>query len=235
MRIVRLRFSPAAMPGACDGTIASWRRQRQILVMNIWCSASVRRLVLALMVLAGGTPRHVLAAQLDGVSFPATQTVGNATLALNGVGLRTFSVFAINVYVAGLYLQRPSHDANAILASGGNKMLLLHFVHDVSAEKVRDTWRTGLLRNCPAPCEISQGKLSAFLNALPAMRAGETVELVFTPDGMQAYYDQKPAGEIPDPEFARLMLAVFIGPNTTVPQLRQELLGLQSSATVATN
>lgn len=198
-------------------------------------SAPIRRLVLTAMLLAGIAPHQALAAQLDGVSFPATQTVGNTTLVLNGVGLRTYSVFSIDIYVAGLYLQQPSHDADAILASGGDKVVLLHFVHDVGAKKVRDTWRKGLLGNCPSPCEISQTQLSAFLNSLPAMRAGEDVELVFTPDGMHAYYNQQPAGYIPDPEFAKLMLAVFIGPDTTVPQLRQELLGLQSGVTVAAN
>ena len=187
------------------------------------------------MLLAGGTPRPTLAAELDGVRFPDTASVGSTTLVLNGVGLRTSSVLAINVYVVGLYLQQPSHDANAILASGGDKVLLLHFLHDVGVDKIRDAWRKGLLRNCPAPCNIAPGQISAFLNSLQAMHAGEDVELVFSPDGVHAYYDQHPAGYISDPEFARLMLTVFIGQNTLVPELRQELLGLQQGVAVAAN
>src|SRR5271165_7036093 len=101
---------------------------------------SVLRLAVAAMLLAGGAPRPTLAAQLDGVSFPDTTFVGNTKLVLNGVGLRTYSVLAINVYVVGLYLEQPSHDANAILASGGDKVLLLHFVHDVGVDKIRDAW-----------------------------------------------------------------------------------------------
>lgn len=203
--------------------------------MNRWGLESVRRLAVAAMLLAGGTPRPTPAAQLDGVSFPATASVGNTTLVLNGVGLRTYSVLAINVYVVGLYLEQPSHDANAILASDGDKVLLLHFVHDVGVDKIRDAWRKGLLSNCPAPCAITQGQLSNFLNSLQAMHAGEDVELTFSPDGMHAYYNRQPAGYISDPNFARLMLTVFIGQNTLVPELRQELLGLQQGMAVASN
>ena len=203
--------------------------------MNSRRLGSVRRLAVAAMLLAGGAPRPTLAAQLDGVSFPDTTSVGNTKLVLNGIGLRTYSVLAINVYVVGLYLEQPSHDANAILASGGDKVLLLHFVRDVGVDKIRDAWRKGLLSNCPAPCAITQEQLSTFLNSLQAMHAGEDVELVFSPDGVHAYYDQQPAGYISDPNFARLMLTVFIGQNTLVPELRQELLGLQQGVAVASN
>ena len=203
--------------------------------MNSSGSESVRWLAVAAMLLAGGVPRQTMAAQLDGVTFPATAAVGNTTLVLNGIGLRTYSVLAIKVYVAGLYLQQPSHDASAILASGGDKVLLLHFVHDVGVDKIRDAWRKGLLRNCPAPCNIAPERISAFLNSLQAMHAGEDVELVFSPDGVHAYYDQQPAGYISDPDFARLMLTVFLGQNTLVPDLRQGLLGLQPGVDVASN
>jgi hypothetical protein len=52
---------------------------------------------------------------------------------------------------------------------------------------------------------------------------------------MHAYYNRQPAGYISDPNFARLMLTVFIGQNTLVPELRQELLGLQQGMAVASN
>lgn len=203
--------------------------------MNSRFSASVSWVAVAVMLLAGDAPPHVQATQLGGVSFPATETVGNTTLVLNGVGLRTYSIFAVHVYVAGLYLQQPSHDANAILSSSGDKILLLHFVHNVSAEKVRDAWREGLLRECPASCGIKPGQLSVFLSSVPALHAGETVKFVFSPDGVHVYYDQQLAGYIPDPKFARLMLAVFIGQHTSAPQLRRELLGLQPGTAVPEN
>ena len=50
------------------------------------------------------------AGSLAGVSLPDSQQVAGKTLALNGLGLRT--KFMVKVYVAGLYLEQKSSDAN---------------------------------------------------------------------------------------------------------------------------
>ncbi|NNM56941.1 chalcone isomerase family protein [Acidocella sp.] len=169
--------------------------------------------------------RPAVAAQLAGVSLPDTQTVGTTQLQLNGIGLRTYSVLGIHIYVAGLYLQQPSHDAEAILASPGIKLVQMHFVHGVGVSAMRGAWRRGLTKNCVAPCVLSQARLAQFLAALRPVKAGEDVSIEFQPWGAEAFYDGVSVGRIDDPGFARLMLEVFIGKNTTVPQLKRQLLG----------
>jgi Chalcone isomerase-like len=175
------------------------------------------------------SPRFVLppaaAGQLDGVKFPDTVTVGTTNLVLNGIGLRTYSALGVHIYIAALYLQRPSHDANGILSSQGIKLLQLHFVHDVGVNSVRDVWRTDLVNNCIAPCKLSQPVLSAFLAALQPVRAGDNVTFVFKPNGMDAYHNGIYMGHIADTQFAQVMLAVFIGQNASQPRLKQALLG----------
>ncbi|GLR66322.1 hypothetical protein GCM10010909_10020 [Acidocella aquatica] len=165
------------------------------------------------------------AAQLAGVTLPDIQTVGTTRLVLNGIGLRTYSMLGIHIYVAGLYLQQPSHDADAILDSPGIKVVQMHFVHNVGAGAMRGAWRKGLVKNCVAPCVLSQSRLAQFLAALRPVSAGEDVTLEFRPDGAQAYYNGVSVGYIDDPAFARLMLEVFIGQNASVPVLKRELLG----------
>ena len=56
-----------------------------------------------------------VAGELAGVTLPDTLKAGEKTLKLNGLGLRKKAVF--KVYVGGLYLESPSKDASAILAS----------------------------------------------------------------------------------------------------------------------
>ena len=186
--------------------------------------------VFVVLGLLGFGLRPAAAAQLAGVSMPDTQTVGTTQLVLNGMGLRTYSLLAIHIYVAGLYLQQPSHDAEAILASPEIKLVRMHFVHSVGAAAMRGAWRRGLTRNCVAPCVLSQARLAAFLAALRPVNAGEDVTLEFQPWGAEAFYDGVSVGTIDDPGFARLMLEVFIGKNTTVPQLKRELLGEDRAA-----
>ena len=54
----------------------------------------------------------LLAGELEGVKMPDQITVGEDTLALNGMGLRIKKVafIKVKVYVAGLYLIKPSKD-----------------------------------------------------------------------------------------------------------------------------
>jgi hypothetical protein len=189
------------------------------------CKPACSFILAVTLVFFSSGPRPAEAAQLAGVTLPDTATVGTTKLVLNGIGLRTYSVMAVHIYVAGLYLQQPSHDAHEILFSPGVKLLELHFVHDVSANSMRGAWRTGLIRNCIAPCKLSQAVLSQFLAALQPVRAGENVTLVFSHDGLDAYYNGNFAGHIADTQFTQLMLAVFIGRNAAQPRLKRELLG----------
>ena len=76
-----------------------------------------------------------LAAELAGVTLPDTRVVDGKPLLLNGIGLRTYSFLGIKIYVAGLYLPQRSDSAEAILNSPEPKLLEIHFLRDVDAEK----------------------------------------------------------------------------------------------------
>ena len=68
----------------------------------------------------------VLADTLADVTLPETMTVGNKTLVLNGMGVR--SKFFVKVYVAGLYLEKKSGDASAIIQADAAKRIVLQFI-----------------------------------------------------------------------------------------------------------
>src|SRR6195952_5585746 len=101
-----------------------------------------------------GSATMAAAAELDGVVMPDKQDIASHHLVLNGLGLRTYSLLRVHIYVAGLYLERRSTDPNTILVSSQPKMLRFVFLHDVSAEDARNSWREALDRNCPAPCRL---------------------------------------------------------------------------------
>ena len=63
------------------------------------------------------------AADLDGVWMPEVQSVDGKQMRLNGIGLRTYSIFNIHIYVAGLYLEHPSDNPDTILHSPESKLL----------------------------------------------------------------------------------------------------------------
>jgi Chalcone isomerase-like len=51
--------------------------------------------------------------------------------------------------------------------------------------------------------------------------------LLFTSEGVHVNFNGRLMGDIPDPQFAELMLATFIGAVPPTPRLKRELLGLQ--------
>jgi hypothetical protein len=101
--------------------------------------------VALLVTLLAGSP--VRAATLAGVDFPDRATVGGKTLVLNGLGLRTATFLRVEVYVIGLYLERESSDARAIIGSSESKRIQMHFVRDVSAKEARAAWKKGFEDN----------------------------------------------------------------------------------------
>ena len=106
------------------------------------------RLLAVLLLAAPFSATPASAATLAGVSLPDTYPVAGQTLVLNGIGLRSLTIFNVHVYVAGLYLARQSHNPAEILASPGAKVILLSFVHSASKAQVEKQFRTGEENNC---------------------------------------------------------------------------------------
>lgn len=165
------------------------------------------------------------AAELDGVVMPDVRVADGRTMQLNGIGLRTYSLLGIPVYVAGLYLERRNDDPNAILHSPETKLLQVRFLRNVDAADAREAWRDGLEQNCKRPCSLDPAGVESFLAAVPSVRDGDESTLVFTAKGVRVTLNGHLIGNIADPQFARVMLATFIGAEPPTPQLKRELLG----------
>jgi len=164
------------------------------------------------------------AAELDGVQLPATLQVDGKTLQLNGYGLRTFSIFDIHIYVAGLYLEHLSTNPDEILRSPETKLVTVKFKRDVSVEQARNAWRVGLQNNCVAPCQLDPEDVEKFLAVIPAMQTGDSYDLVFTPHGATVTVGGQLVGTVTRPQFAEAMLATFLGPKPASPRLKRDLL-----------
>src|ERR1700733_4583734 len=185
----------------------------------------VRGLILAAVAL---TPLSLAsAADLDGVAMPDTRVADGTQMRLNGIGLRTFSIFRVPVYVAGLYLERRSDNPDAILQSRERKLLDIRFLRDVDAEEARKAWREGFERNCKAPCYLDGRDIQRFLAEVPSFHNGDETTLLFTSNGVGVKLNERPVGDIAAPHFAEVMLATFIGPEPPTPRLKRELLGIR--------
>jgi hypothetical protein len=97
------------------------------------------------------TSPRAFTAVLNGIQIPDALQVGGKTLHLNGFGRRTYSILAIHIYLASLYLEHVSTNADEIIHSPETKYLVVEFEDDVNRAQARNSWRTSLENNCVAP------------------------------------------------------------------------------------
>src|ERR1700684_123586 len=184
----------------------------------------IRKLILATVV-ALAPLSLARAADLNGVAMPDTRMADGTQVQLNGIGLRTFSVLRIPIYVAGLYLERRNDNPDAIMHSTETKLLDIRFLRDVDAEAARKAWVEGFEGNCKKPCSLDPHDVQRFLAAVPTVHNGDETTLLFSPNAVGVRLQGQPMSAINDPHFAEIMLATFIGDEPPTPRLKRQLLG----------
>ena len=135
-------------------------------------------------------------------------------------------MFKVDVYVAGLYLEQRSSDATAILASNQSKSIVLRFVRDVDGADIVKAWNEGFKKNASVPLAGLQRGIDQLDRWMPAkLRSGDTLSFAFVPGkGVTVSVNNVPKGTIAGDDFARSMLAIWLGPNPPTGGLKRGLL-----------
>ena len=184
-------------------------------------SAAVWSLVRGFALLGG---RPDAAREVAGVTLPETATVEGKTLVLNGAGIRTRLFF--QVYVIGLYLERPATDAAAILADDSIRRAELHLLRALSGDEVASAIASAFEDNAGD----AKPRLAERLDRLKAMfpaavEARDTVVLTYVPGrGTSVVAKGKTGGPIEGKDFADVLFSVWIGAKPVDRSLKQALL-----------
>ena len=182
----------------------------------------MRKGVLVLGLLALAVP--ALAATLAGVALPDSVTVGNQTLVLNGMGVRT-KLF-VKVYVGGLYLEKKSTDANAVVQADAGKRIVLQFVRDVSRDQMTEAFDESLKANGGAKAGALKSEIAQFLGALEPLKTGEQFVVTYVPGtGTTVSVRGKDKLTIPGLPFGQLVFSMWLGPKPPNGDLKKGLLG----------
>lgn len=170
-----------------------------------------RALTAAVVLLALVAQRPATAGTLAGVTLADSAKAGDATLVLNGIGLRTKMMF--KVYVAGLYLAAKEKEPAKILATDGSRRMVMHFVRSVGPEKICEGWDEGLAANTPNASAELKKQFATLCTWMEATQDGTEVSLTYTPGGGTSVdIGDKHKGVLPGKEFADALLGCWIGP-----------------------
>ncbi|HXH28779.1 MAG TPA: chalcone isomerase family protein [Candidatus Polarisedimenticolia bacterium] len=165
-------------------------------------------------------------AELAGVTLPDTVRVGDATLVLNGLGLREATFLKVDVYVAGLYLPEKTGDADRILDGEGPRRLQMSFVRDVKRADLVKGFAEGFEKNSPEAMPALRARLDRLDGFLVDVARGDTLIFTWEPGrGVRVEIQGRERGMIEGADFGRALLAVWIGPRPPNAGLKAGLLG----------
>jgi hypothetical protein len=168
---------------------------------------------------------NLSAAEISGVKLPDQVTVSGKTLKLNGMGLRQATILKFNVYAAGLYVDSPSHDAEAIVNSDGPKSIEMVLLRDVTAKQMAEAFRDGFDNNCTADCGRLKPEIGKLQGLLKDMKKGETMAYHFTADGVELVVRGQKVASLGDKAFSQQLLRVWLGKTPPNAGLKDGLLG----------
>jgi hypothetical protein len=156
------------------------------------------------------------ALEIQGVVVPPAAQVSGQNLALNGAGLRTFSLLLvpIKIYVAAFYTPVPLRSEAAVLASPGPMQFSFTFLRAVGASDVAKAWSSQFANS-----------VTYFVGMFGSLQQGgvQMVQIVGTDT---LVYDQGTLkGTIAGRDFQKAFLSLWFGSDPVASDLKSSLLG----------
>jgi hypothetical protein len=156
---------------------------------------------------------------------PAKLKVDDVNLVLNGSGART--KYLMQMYVAGLYLAEPSHDAAAIIAANNAMAIRLEITSGfISQEKLVESLNEGFQNSTGGDSSNIRKEIEQFRKCFAAPIAkGDVFNLVFFPSrGVTVIKNGKPQGVVQGLAFKQALFGIWLSNKPADEDLKVALL-----------
>ena len=129
------------------------------------------------------------------------------------------------VYVGGLYLESPSKDAGAILASDQAKAIRLHFLRDLKKGQLVEAFQEGFDANAKDKA-AQKAAFDKMLALVPDVKEGSTLTFTYLPGkGTTLQVADKELGAFEGKGFADAVFSIWLGSKPPSEDLRKGMLG----------
>src|SRR5262245_3445254 len=192
--------------------------------MENYITKTLYRSAISIMLVLSLNTSLTLAGELAGTTLPDTLKSGDITLKLNGLGLRKKAMF--KVYVAGLYLESPSKDSEAILTADRAKAIRMHFMRDLTKTQLVDAFKEGFEANAKDKTG-QRAEFDKMLALIPDVKEGETLTFAYLPGrNTTLQIGSKEMGGFAGKGFADAVFSIWLGPKPPSEDLRKGMLGM---------
>lgn len=170
----------------------------------------------------------VQARTLANVDFDEVTRISGSEqkLTLNGIGIRY--KFFFKIYIAALYLEQTTQEADEAIAAAGAKRVQMHFLYDeVSREKLVKAWNDGFESNLTA-VQLTRlsSRIEQFNDLFSSVVSGDIILLDYVPGhGTRVILNGTEKGVIQGEDFNQALLGIWLGPQPVSEELKDALLG----------
>ncbi|MCQ8279222.1 chalcone isomerase family protein [Acetobacteraceae bacterium KSS8] len=163
---------------------------------------------------------------VGGVTFPDTVQQAGQTLELNGIGKRVFALI-VDGYASALYVPKPAHTAEAILAEPGPKLLYTQFLHAASVNQIRNEYKSVYNSYCSnhACSAASKQTFDKILASVQPVKSGDTASYLIDDGNLTLSINGRTVVTAHDPEYVHGMLDSLLGAASPTAGYRNGLLG----------
>lgn len=179
--------------------------------------------LLLLLVLTLASP--AIAGELAGVTLDDTVTDRGATLQLVGMGLR--SKLGIKAYVLGLYMERPTTDADQVVSSRQVKRADMAVLLPLGGEIIGKFVVSGFEKTCSdTEYAALEERLDALLTWFPTVGRGDVISMTWVPGAGTVISGQGEVyGTVEGDDFAEALFGIWFGPSAVDDRLKSGVLG----------
>ncbi len=163
------------------------------------------------------------------VKYEPTHAVGDATLQLNGAGVRYKAVF--KVYTAGLYLEKKAATLQEVASQRGPKRMSITMLREIDSTELGKLFSRGMEDNMDraAFSRIVPGvlRMSQIFSDHKKLQAGDQFMIDWVPGtGTVITVKGKVQGEpFKEPEFFNALMGIWLGNLPADFKLKDALLG----------
>ncbi len=163
--------------------------------------------------------------QVGDVKLPNELTYTDATLKLNGYGIREKLFF--DIYSAGLYTIHKSSNASSIIKADEDMGLRLHITSKLlSKEKLENAFKEGFEKSTKGDTTPYKTRVEQFLSYLAQVNVGDVYDIVYQKGvGTHVYYKSKKLGVVEGYDFKQALFGIWLCDEPADKGLKNELLG----------
>lgn len=166
------------------------------------------------MLLTISLPSTGFASRFQGISIPDSVQLSGKTLKLNGVGMLEVTLFNVDVYIAALYLERPTRNPKMVTSGKHPWCVITHFVRDIGGSQLSDGWREHLYDLAGKRLPELKKRIDRLVSLLPNVKKGDRHHFLYDPGrGLELRINGKSKGIIKGADFSPLVAKAFVGPD----------------------